>query len=57
MLILAVGESVYDPVSPLCGVFDVICELFIEVFFFVCYCCFVIESDGDVRRLWRCFVC
>ena len=32
------------------GVFDVICELFVEVFslLFACYCCFVVEGNGDV---------
>ena len=42
----------------MCGLLDVVCELFVKVFglLFVCYCCFVIKGDGDVWRLWR-FLC
>ena len=41
----------------MCGVLDVVCELFFEVFglLFVCYYCFVVKGDGDVWRLWSFF--
>ena len=41
----------------MCGVFDVVYELFVEVFglLFVCYCCFVVKGDGDVWRMWSFF--